>query len=321
MLMEPWVVGVDLGGTTIKLGLIDPQNRILERRKLPTNPEEGPETAIEHIAEVVNEYRKFVPDKEDIAALGICCPGPLDHEVGMLINPTNLPKFYNVPLRQMLFDRLNMPVSMEHDAKSAALGEFYYGAGRNQKSMVYVVVGTGVGAAIIMDGQLIRGVKNFAGEIGHATVDRNGELCPCGSKGCLETYASGPWLARRYQRLLDQESLTSRPTTEIPITGETVINLARGGDPLAKKIMMEAGEAVGIAVATMAMILDIELYVFGGGVSKSGDLLLTPARLTVPKYSFRTVGPHVRLMISELGDAAPILGCGYQCRQKITKSN
>jgi glucokinase len=317
--MEPWVVGVDLGGTTIKLGLIDPQNKILERRKIPTNPEEGPETAIEHIAEVVDEYRKFVPDKENIAALGICCPGPLDHEAGMLINPTNLPKFYNVPLRQMLFDRLNTPVSMEHDAKSAALGEFYYGAGRDQKSMVYIVIGTGVGAAIIMDGQLLRGVKNFAGEIGHATVDRNGELCSCGSKGCLETYTSGPWLARRYQRLFDQESLTSRPTTEIPITGETLINLAREGNPLAKKIMMEAGEAVGIAVATMAMILDVELYVFGGGVSKCGDLLLKPARLTVPKYSFRTVGPHVRLMTSELGDDGPLLGCGWQARQLLKK--
>ncbi len=297
--------------------MIDSQNNILERRKIPTNPEEGPESAIEHIAEVVSEYRKFVPDQENIAALGICCPGPLDHEVGMLINPTNLPKFYNVPLRQMLFDCLNMPVSMEHDAKSAALGEFYYGAGRNQKSMVYVVVGTGVGAAIIIDGQLIRGVKNFAGEIGHATVDRNGELCSCGSKGCLETYTSGPWLARRYQRLLDQESPASRPITEIPITGETVINLARADNPLAKKIMMEAGEAVGIAVATMAMILDVELYVFGGGVSKSGDLLLQPARLTVPKYSFRTVGPHVRLMTSELGEDAPLLGCGWQARQLL----
>jgi len=301
------------------LGLIDLQNKILERRRIPTNPEDGPEISIEHIAQVVDEFRTFVPDKENIAALGICCPGPLDHELGMLINPTNLPKFYNVPLRQMLVNRLHMPVSMEHDAKSAALGEFNYGAGRNQKSMAYIVVGTGVGAAIIMDGQLIRGVKNFAGEIGHATVDRNGELCSCGSKGCLETYTSGPWLARRYQRLLEQESLTSRPTTKIPITGETVINLARGGNPLAKKIMMEAGEAVGIAVATMAMMLDIELYVFGGGVSKCGDLLLEPARLTVPKFSFRTVGPHVRLMTSELGEDAPLLGCGWQARQLLKK--
>jgi glucokinase len=197
------------------------------------------------------------------------------------------------------------------------LGEFYYGAGRNQKSMVYVVVGTGVGAAIIINGQLIRGVKNFAGEIGHTTVDRNGELCPCGSKGCLDTYASGPWLARRYQRLLDQENPTSLSTIEIPITGETVISQARAGDPLARKIMMEAGEAIGIAVATMAMILDIELYVFGGGVSKCGDLLLEPARNTLPKYSFRTVSPRVRLILSELGDNGPILGCGWQACQLL----
>ena len=315
--MDPWVVGVDLGGTTIKLGLIGPQKEILERRKIPTNPEEGPEAAVERIETVVGEFRSLLPDNQKIAALGICCPGPLDHEAGVLINPTNLPKFYNVPLRQMLSDRLNMPVSMEHDAKAAGLGEFYYGAGRNEKSMVYVVVGTGVGAAIIMDGQLIRGVKNFAGEIGHTTVDRNGELCSCGSKGCLETYTSGPWLARRYQRLLDQENLTGHSTTEIPITGETVISQARAGDPLARKIMMEAGEAIGIAVATMAMILDIELYVFGGGVSKCGDLLLEPARNTFPKYSFRTVSPRVRLILSELGDNGPILGCGWQARQLL----
>jgi len=315
--MEPWVVGVDLGGTNIKFGLIDPDNKIVEREKIPTNPEEGPEAAVERMAAVVGEFRSLLPETQKIAALGICCPGPLDHKAGVLINPTNLPKFYNVPLRQMLSESLNMPVSMEHDAKAAGLGEFYYGAGRNEKSMVFVVIGTGVGAAIIMNGELIRGVKNFAGEVGHTTVDRNGELCYCGSKGCLETYTSGPWLARRYQRLLNQESLSRRPTSESLITGETVISQARAGDPLAKKIITEAGEAVGIAVATMAMTLDIELYVFGGGVSKCGDLLLEPARVTVPKYSFNTVSPRVRLIVSELGEDGPLLGCGWQARQLL----
>ncbi|MHC1785235.1 MAG: ROK family protein [Anaerolineaceae bacterium] len=309
--MEPWVVGVDLGGTKIELGLIDPQNRIVERRKIPTNPEEGPEDAVERMADVVDEYRGLVPDNQKIAALGICCPGPLDHEAGVLINPTNLPKFYNVPLRQMISDRLNMPVSMEHDAKAAGLGEFYYGAGRNEQSMIFIVIGTGVGAAIIMNGELIRGVKNFAGEVGHVTIDRNGEPCFCGSKGCLDTYTSGPWLARRYQRLLERENLSP----DASVTGQAVACKAKNGDPLARKIMTEAGEAVGIAVATMAMILDIELYVFGGSVSKCGDLLLEPARLTVPQYSFKTVGPHVRMMVSELGDDGPILGCGWQARQ------
>lgn len=311
--MDKWVVGVDLGGTKIDIGLIDPNNRIVERFKMPTNPDDGPESAVERIAECVNNFGSKLPDRERVAALGICCPGPLDHEAGVLINPTNLPKFFNVPLKQMLADRLKIPVSMEHDAKAAGLGEFYYGAGRNEKSMVFIIIGTGVGAAIIQNGELIRGVKNFAGEVGHVTVDRNGELCPCGSKGCLDTYTSGPWLARRYERLLKRENRS----IEAPVTGQMVINEAKAGNPLAQSIMTGAGEAVGIGVATMAMILDIELYVFGGGVSHSGDLLLAPARLTVPKYSFKTVGPRVRLMVSELGDDGAVLGCGWLARQAL----
>jgi len=311
--MDKWVVGVDLGGTKIDIGLIDPDNQIVERFKMPTNPDDGPRSAVERIAEHVNTLGPKLPDQERIAAMGICCPGPLDHEAGVLINPTNLPKFFNVPLRQMLADRLKIPVRMEHDAKAAALGEFYYGAGRNEQSMVFVIIGTGVGAAIILNGSLIRGVKNFAGEVGHVTVDRNGEPCFCGSKGCLETHTSGPWLARRYERLLEREN----QTPDALVTGQLVISKAQAGDPLAQSILKDAGEAVGIAVATMAMILDIELYVFGGGVSNSGDLLLAPARLTVPKYSFKTVSPRVRLMVSELGDEGAILGCGWLARQSL----
>lgn len=313
--MDEYVVGVDLGGTKIELGLIDPQNKIVARKKIPTDAESGPEAAVERMAAVVDEFARHVPEGASIASLGICCPGPLDHIAGVLINPTNLPKFYNVPLRQMLSDRLHMPVSMEHDAKAAGLGEFYYGAGRDEHSMVFMVIGTGVGAAIILDGQLIRGVKNFAGEVGHATVDRDGEACACGSRGCLETYTSGPWLARRYQRLLEREGKSLPNMSEAPITGEMVASRARDGEPLARQIMDEAGEALGIAVATMAMTLDIEQYVFGGSVPKCGDILLEPARRTVPKYSFRTVGPRVRLVVSELGDDGPILGCGWLARQ------
>jgi glucokinase len=311
--MEPLVMGVDLGGTKIELGLIDPQNRIIAREKIPTKADEGPESAVQRIASVVDQFKHNLSDGESIGALGICCPGPLDHEAGILINPTNLPKFYNVPLRQMLSDQLQIPVIMEHDAKAAGLGEYYYGAGRDEQSMVFTVIGTGVGAAIILNGQLIRGVKNFAGEVGHITVDRNGEPCPCGSRGCLDTYTSGPWLARRYQRLLDQE----RQDPGIPITGETVACRAKDGDPLALQIMNEAGEALGIAVASMAMILDIELYVFGGSVPKCGDILLEPARKTVPKYSFRTVGPRVRMEVTQLGDDGPLLGCGWLARQVL----
>lgn len=315
--MSDWVVGVDLGATKIALGLIDPQDQIVARRRIPTNADDGPQTVVERIAQSVAELEKEVPDGGQITALGICSPGPIDFQAGMIIDPPNIPGLHNTPLRQMLGERLNLPVSLEHDAKAAALGEFYYGAGRGERSMVYIVVGTGVGAAIIIDGQLYRGAHNAAGEVGHITLDRYGALCSCGSRGCVETYASGPWLARHYQRALEREGAVNRREDQQRITGELVTRLAGQGDALAQRVVTEAGEALGVAVASMAMVLDIELYVVGGGVAKSGDLLLEPARKIVPRYSHQSVSSRVRIVAAALGDDGPILGCGWLAGQAL----
>lgn len=310
--MSEWVVGVDLGGTKTALGLISPDNRIIAQRRLPTNAEQGPEAVVETIAQAVADLEKETPDGKKIRALGICAPGPLDHVTGTLINPTNLPKFYNTPLRQMLADRLAIPVSLEHDAKASALGEFHFGAGRGQSSMVFIVVGTGVGAAIIYEGQLLRGVRNSAGEVGHITLDPDGEACFCGSRGCVETFMSGPWLERRYRRTAGE--------AHSDITGAQITQLAAQGEPLAKQIITQAGEALGIAVASLAMILDIELYIIGGSVVKAGDLFLEPARQTAPRYSFVSVGPRIRIVAGELGDDAPLLGCGWLARDLLRQT-
>ena len=315
--MNNWVVGIDLGATKIDLGLIDPQNCIVTRCRIPTNENEGAQAVVERIAQSVAELKDVLPADEKIAALGICSPGPVDHQSGMLLDPPNLPTLHHTPLRQMLTDHLKIPVSLEHDAKAAALGEFYYGAGQNEHSMVYIVVGTGVGAAIIVDGQIYRGLHNFAGEVGHITMDRHGELCSCGSRGCVETYMSGPWLARRYQHALELEGWTDSSEESRVITGELVSRLAEQGEPLAGKILLEAGEALGVAVASLAMILNIDLYVIGGSVAKCGDLFLKPARKMVPHYSFKSVSPGVRIITNELDTDGPILGCGWLARQVI----
>lgn len=320
--MSDWVVGVDLGATKIALGLINLGGQIVAYRRVRTNAHEGPQAVVERIARGVIELGKQLPEATRIAALGVCSPGPVDHQKGMLIDPPNLSGLHHTPLRQMLSERLDLPVSLEHDAKAAALGEFHYGAGRGERSMVYVVVGTGVGAAIIIDGQLYRGAHNSAGEVGHITLDRHGELCPCGSTGCVETYASGPWLARRYERSLEAEvgaSLRLAPTLQQahrkPVTGEQVAHLAEKGDALAMQIMAQAGEALGLAIASMAMILDVELYVVGGSVARSGDRLLEPARRILPQYSYRSVSSRVRIVATELWEDGPILGCGWLARQ------
>jgi glucokinase len=312
--MDNWVVGVDLGGTKIALGLIDADNQVVARCRIPTDADEGLASVVGRIAACVAELKAPVPDGSGISALGICSPGPVDHLAGMLLEPPNLPGLHHTPLRDALSERLGLPVVLEHDAKAAALGEYHFGAGRGERSMVYIVLGTGVGGAIIVDGQLYRGLSNSAGEIGHITLDREGDLCACGCRGCVETYVSGPALARRYARAAQAAGLQQSPES---ITGERVAHLARQGDPIALRVMAEGGEALGVAIASIAMILDIELYAVGSSVARAGDLLLGPARGTVPDCSYRSVSSRVRITTTELWDDGPILGCGWLARQSL----
>jgi len=317
--MSHVVVGIDLGATKIALGLIDSDNRILATRRLPTNTSDGPESAVERIAQRINEFEAGLPAGQQIAAVGICSPGPLDHETGVILDPPNLTGWRNVPFRQMLADRINMPVALEHDAKVAALGEFYYGSGRDEQNMVYIVVGTGVGAAFIVESQLWRGMHNSAGEVGGITIDRHGEPCGSGIRGCVQSYTTGPALARNYERIR-QEAGQPMPADAQPTTGELVAQLAEQGDYLAQEVMNQAGEALGITVATLAMVLDVELFVIGGSVAKSGDLLLEPARQIVPDYAFDSIATQVRIVPAELGDDGPLLGCGWLARQTLSEN-
>jgi glucokinase len=308
--MDSWVVGVDLGGTKIRLGLVSPQDQIVAYRQMPTDAHEGPIAVVQRIVAATAELQALVPAGSHVAALGMCSPGPVDHEHGLLIDPPNLQGLHHSPLGPLLSDRLGMPVVLEHDAKAAGLGDYYFGAGRGATSMVYVVAGTGVGAAIIVNGELYRGAHNSAGEIGHTTIDRNGELCACGSHGCVETYVSGPWLARRYAR-----ARANGGGSETVVTGGDVARLAAAGDPLAHNVLENAGDALGAAVATIAMMMDIDLFVIGGSVAKAGDLLLEPARRAVPKYSFASVSQRVRILSTALHDDGPILGCAWLARR------
>lgn len=317
--MAPWVVGIDLGATKVALGLIDPQNRIVARLRFAMAETPSAASVVERIAGALGELATALPHGERIAAVAVCSPGPLDHRAGLIIDPPNLPVLHHVPLAHLLEERLSLPVCLEHDAKASALGEYYYGAGQGAGSMVYIVVGTGVGAAIISNGQLYRGEHNSAGEVGHITIDPQGERCSCGSVGCVETFLAGPGLARAYRRAL-QEAPTppaGAPRAEDVTGGETVARRAAEGDPLALGVMARAGEALGAAVGSLAMILDIDLYVIGSSVAKAGDLLLEPARQAVHRHAFRSVAGGVRIVACNLPDDGPILGCGWIIRQAL----
>jgi glycyl-radical enzyme activating protein/glucokinase-like ROK family protein len=316
---DDWVIGVDLGGTKIEIGLISPDNRVTARVRIPTNPGLGPESVVERIAAEVEKLSLEKPADARIAALGLCAPGPVDNAAGMLLDPPNLAGLHYAPLQQMISMRLGIPVQIDHDAKAACLGEFYYGAGRGERSMTYVIAGTGVGSATISNGQMIRGQNNTAGEVGHVPLDRNGDLCSCGSRGCVETFIAGPWLARRYQRKMQaahpasQESATEKSAVD-------VVDLALAGDELARQVMEEAGSALGAAIATLAMVLDVDLFVIGGSVYKAGDLLLEPARRAVPRHCYRSVGCGVRIVATEIGEDGHILGSGWMARHALAEA-
>lgn len=307
-----WVIGVDLGGTKIAAGLVSPDNKIVKKVYVQTGVSEGPAAAVERIAGCVEQLQDALPPGKQIAAIGVCCPGPLDHVAGLLLDPPNLTGWVNVPLQRMLEERLGLPAPIEHDAKAAALGEFYFGAGREVNDMIFVVVGTGVGAAIIINGELYRGPTNSAGEVGHITVDMHGPPCSCGSNGCAEGYMAGPDLGQRFREIAAGLPL------DLPkvIDGRYVAQLAAQGQPQALQVFAQAGQALGIVIATMAHLFDIDFYIIGGSVAQAGDLLLGPTREAVRYRAFESIGSRVKVVASPLGDDAAILGCAWIARER-----
>ena len=300
------VIGIDLGGSKIALGLVDPQGQISARRRIDTNSEAGLNSVVERIAAEIEALKATLPPAETLVAVGVGAPGPVDHLSGDLLTLVNLPGISNSPFGRVLAERLSTPVVLDHDAKAAALGEFHYGAGRERDSMIYIVIGTGVGAAIIYQGKLIYGEGKSAGECGHMTVDPKGRQCHCGSRGCLETYASGPALSKVYAAAAGEK-----------ISGAEVSARALAGDRIARDVLASAGRALGVAIASLAMTLNIELFVIGGGVALAGDLLLGSARESLKLYSFKAVAAKVKVTASALGEGAPILGAARLARQRL----
>lgn len=308
-----WVVGADLGATKIALGLISPENKIVASQRIPTDSQHGPQDAVVRMTAAVHAMETEIGVRA--AALGVCSPGPVDHIDGLIIDPPNLhASWHHQPFRQMLADALQIPVVLEHDAKAAGLGEFYFGAGRGARDMVFVIVGTGVGAAIILDGQLYRGRHNSAGEVGHITINRFDRPGTSGVPGNVESYISGPALVASF---LNREG-AKRAKQELPSNGEVITQLAQQGDQNALAVFADAGDALAACVATVAMMMDIDLFVIGASVSKAGDLLLEPARAAVHKYGFKSVTERVRIEVTQLHDSGAILGCGWQARQLIS---
>jgi glucokinase len=292
------VLAFDIGGTKLAAGVVDVVGTVHAFDVEPTEADRGPDAAV---ARLFDLGRRVVDASgvpwDEILAVGICCGGPLDRERGVLLGPLHLPGWEGLPLTALAGDAFQRPATLENDATAAALGEQRYGAGAGARDVVYLTLSTGVGGGVVLGGRLFRGSTGNGGELGHVTVDWRGRPCRgCGRNGCLEAYVSGTSIAER-----------AREAGLDAATAADVAAAARNRDPTAVRVWDETVEALACGIVSLVNVFEPELVVLGGGVMRSGQLLLAPLRERVQRSA---VGPAAaaRVVQAALGDHVGVVG-------------
>lgn len=305
--MKNYVIGVDLGGTKISTALSTFEGNIISQTVVPTNASEGElpvlNRIISSIDEVINGANITI---NEVEAIGIGSPGPLDAKKGLIITTPNLP-FKNYNLVQPIRERFNVPVYLDNDANVAAIGEFMFGAGKGKENIVFFTVSTGVGGGAVLNGQAYRGNTSNALEIGHMTVAPDGPRCGCGNVGCLEAVASGTAIGKRGQEAVQTNVETSLKKYD-KITSYEVFIEAKNGDAVAKEIVDKAMNYLGIGVANAISIFDPEMVIIGGGVSKVGDILFDTVKSVVKTRCFKAMSESCEIVPAGLGTDAGVMG-------------
>lgn len=309
---KKYLGAVDLGGSKILSVVADDEGRIVAEDRRPTDAEEGSEAGLERIgASIEAALANAGLRREDLRAVGVCAPGPVDLARGVIPEAPNLPGWHDVPVCQYLAVRLGVPTMLENDATAAAYGEFVYGAGRDFRHIVYITLSTGIGGGLVLDGRLYRGASGAAGEIGHITIDVDGPLCGCGKPGHVEALASGRAIAREAQAVLARGGspwLARLAEEEGEASAATVQRAAEAGDPEATRIIQRAGYYLGIGLAAYVDVFNPEVIIIGGGLRHMGDLYLGPAREEMARRAMEEPLKVVRLVEAELGDYSGAMG-------------
>ncbi|GAA0345742.1 glucokinase [Bacillus carboniphilus] len=311
---EKLLVGVDLGGTTIKFGLLNSSGDVLFKWEIPTNISDNGSHIVPDIAKSIEEKlteKKY--NKNQVMGVGIGAPGSVNVETGVIYEAVNL-GWKQFPLKEALEQQLEISTFIDNDANCAALGEMWMGAGKGAKDMVCVTLGTGVGGGIITNGQVVHGVKGAGGEIGHITsVPEGGFPCNCGKSGCLETVASATGVVRLAKQLLTEykgETILNHEN----LSAKDVFDSAQKGDTLANQVVKKVAFHLGLALSHLGNTLNPEKIVIGGGVSRAGSILLDPVNQQFLTFSFPTVQQSTKLSIATLGNDAGIYGAAWLAR-------
>jgi glucokinase len=314
---ESVFIGIDLGGTTLKGALVSGVGEILQGIRIETERERS-DRLFEQIVGAVRSLREDRISGDRVAGVGLGIPGLVNRKTNRIEVMTNLPALAEVDLIGELERETGLPVALDNDANSAAYGELQAGAARGHREVFFVTLGTGIGSGLIMNGQIYRGAAGFAGEFGHMTIDPEGIECACGNIGCLETIASGPNIVRRTRERLYRDRTSSLSRLAIPrdreLTAEDIARAARDGDEMAQVMMERTGMFLGIAIAAVINLLNVEMVVMGGGVMEAGDLILKPTISETRRRAFPPSFSSCEIVIAQLGPQAGMIGAALMAR-------
>ena len=322
----PFFLGLDLGGTNIKAGVVDDAGRSLSRVTRPTEADAGPETGVDNL---VTAGRAAVAESgiefDAIERVGLASPGTMDIPAGMLLDPPNLRGWNDFPLRDRVADRLDKPTTLQNDANSAAFGEYWVGAGRNAHSLVFWTLGTGIGCGIVIGGMIVQGEHSHGSECGHIIIEMdNGRLCDSGQYGTLEAYASAKSLVRRCHEALDagrDSALLSRRESGEELTPLVIGQAAEAGDDLADELVMDAARYLGVGSTTLMHTIDPDVVLFGGAMTfgreetELGRRFLERIRQEVRTRAFPVPAEKTRLEFASLGNDAGYIGAAGCARR------
>ena len=303
-------IGIDVGGTNVKIALVSDKGKIIYSNSIPTRAEMGYEYTVNSMKDAIKDLLKETKMKTtDIEGMGFGFPGQIDCQKGIVRLAPNIPGWVNVPIASIMEKEFGIPTRVDNDVRTAALGELNYGAGVGCKNLVCITVGTGIGSGLVINGKLVRGASNAAGEIGHIKLNMDGgPLCGCGDRGCLEAYASGPYIrggkSTKYRELANPD-----------ITPYIVAVAAKEGDPVAKQIFRIMGEYIGMGLTSVVNLLNPEKIIIGGGVAEAGDILLEPIRETIQKRAMTIQKEAVKIVPAQLGNTAGVIGASLLIKQ------
>jgi glucokinase len=316
--MSGTFVGIDVGGTNVKIGLFDTELKLICKTSVTTDADMGPKVVIDKMAKTVKELvAKAGLTLKDIIAVGIGTPGPAKYSEGIIIKSTNMPKFKNVPICRMLNEKLGAPIVFDNDANVACWGEYAVGAGKGVKDIVFFTLGTGIGGGIVSNGELVHGCDENGAELGHTIIYPDGRLCNCGQRGCVEAYASADSTARRATEAIQsgaKSSLKKVLDQKGMITSKDVYQHLASGDKLAKEITDGTAKALAITCINMLHATEPKRIVFAGGMIAAGEVLLNAIKRFFDEHVWTIKKEFVEICFATLGEDAGIIGAAALAR-------